>query len=327
MKYFGTILLGFILSVAMLLGVFFGSLGFSSSANAINIGAWYSHKEDALSARSAPGRIVLIGGSSGLYGVRMADVETALNRPAVNFATHAGLPLRYLLHRARQQLKPGDMAVFAPEYEFYHPGRETDIYVDFVLGEDPEFLDFVSIPEKARWVFGAQAATLVNSVKRWTESAQKHAEDVRQNSRSKLNENGDMVVNDLASRPPARARALESVEDLVSFKASLTYSEESWKEIEEFVQWCHAHSVTLLVAFPPTVFFPVYDRPEYAGRFDELVKKWQSLGVPVLGSPRESMLPMASFYDTVYHLNSDGMTENTRRLIEMLRPMVDDHEN
>ncbi|MFY8216829.1 MAG: hypothetical protein ACOVMP_09565 [Chthoniobacterales bacterium] len=322
MRYFATIALGFLLSVAVLLAVFSASLGFSSSANALSIGAWYSVKEEALEARKGGGRIVLLGGSSGLYGVRMANVEAALGRPAVNFAVHAGLPVAYLLHRAKQLLVPGDIVVLALEYEFYHPTEESDIYVDFVLGEDPEYLNAVSSQEKVRWLLGAQGLTLMNSVKRWMPAAQKESDEVRKNSRAKLNSQGDIVANDLAKRSKARARALESVEDLVSCRVSLTYSDEAWEDLVVFVKWCDEHDVTLFVTFPPTVFFPVYDSPAYAARFEELVKKWESLGVTVLGTPRDMMLPREKFYDTVYHLNSDGMSENTQRFVDWIRPLL-----
>jgi hypothetical protein len=322
MKYFATIAFGFFLSAAVLLALFSASLGFSSSANALSIGAWYSVKEEALEARQDSGRIVLLGGSSGLYGVRMADVEATLGRPAVNFAVHAGLTLEYLLYRAKQFLVPGDIAVLALEYEFYHPSEESDIYVDFVLGEDPGYLDVVTPREKMRWLLGAQGSTLVNSVKRWMPSAQTDSDAVRNNSRSRLNSHGDIVANDLAKRPAARARALEAVEDLVSCRVSLTYSDEAWEDLVAFVEWCDEHGVTLFVTFPPTVFFPVYDSPEYTARFDELVKKWESLGVTVLGTPRDMMLPRSKFYDTVYHLNSDGMSENTQRFVDWIRPLL-----
>jgi len=327
MRYFATILIGFLISACALLAIFSASLGFSSSANAVNIGAWYSVKEEAMEARKNGGRIVLLGGSSGLYGVRMADVEAALGRPAVNFAVHAGLPLRYLLHRAKQFLRAGDLAVLAIEYEFYHPARETDIYVDFILGEDPDYLTAVSMQEKLRWFLGAQGSTLINGAKRWMPSVQSYTDAVRKVSRSKLNEHGDIIGNDLASRPPARARALDAVDDLVSFRASLTYSEVAWNELSAFVDWCAEHDVALLVTFPSTVSFPIYDTPEYTARFDELIKKWESLGVTVLGSPRGMMLPREKFYDTVYHLNSDGMTENTQRFIDLIRPTLSQGAN
>lgn len=324
MKYFGFIICGFLVSALMLLGVFTASLGFSSSANALNIGAWYSVKEEAMGAHASGGRLVLLGGSSGLYGVRMKDVESALGVPSVNFAVHAGLPLRYQLARARKQLRAGDLVVFAPEYEFYHPSFETDIYVDFVLGEDPEFLKMVSFPEQARWVLGAQGSSLMNSAKRWLPTFRNYAEAVKKGSRAKLNTHGDIIDNDVAKRPPARARALEAVEDLVSFRASLTYSDIAWAELESFANWCLEHDVKMLVGFPPTVYFPVYDEPEVRQRFDELVAKWKSLGVIVLGDPKDTMFPRTSFYDTVYHLNSDGMTQNTHRFIEQVRPFVGD---
>jgi len=320
MKYFGFVVCGWLVSALLLVAVFSGSLGFSSSANALNIGAWYDVKEAAMASHPDGGRLVLIGGSSGLYGVRTADVETALGVPSVNFSVHAGLPLRYLLDRAKRHLRPGDLVVLAPEYEYYHPSFETDIYVDFVLGEDPGFLNVISRSEKFRWLMGAQSDSLLNGVKRWIPSSIDYAETVRKHSREKLNTHGDIAVNDLKDRPAARAKALNAVEDLVSFRASLTYSAEAWSELEAFLKWCQEHQVSLLVAFPPTVQFAVYDTPEVKARFAELVAKWKSLGVTVAGDPASAMYPKSSFYDTVYHLNSDGMSENTRRFIDLIRP-------
>lgn len=318
MKYFGFLILGWVLACAAYLGWFGASLGFSSSLNTANIAGWYAAKDEAMARRAGEPRLVLFGGSSGLYGVRMEMVEAELGIPAVNFAVHAGLPMRYLLHRLKAQLQPGDTLLFAPEYEFYHPRNETGVIADYVIGADPDYLQHMPVKRTLEWAFGADGNRLWDTVRRWIPHDRDYARAVFDNGVKSLNAHGDQLQNELHMRAPAREQNLKNSEPLRSLRPGLTENA-AWNEIEAFLAWCRERDIRVIAMFPPTVYFPEYDDPEIAALLEDLIAKWHSLGVPTLNTPRDAMLPMDMFFDTSYHLNSDGTRQFTESVIGQLR--------
>lgn len=303
--------------------LFFGSLGFSRNANTCNVQAWYEVKDLAMETDTTAGpRLILLGGSSGLYGISMEQVARELDVPAVNYAVHAGVLLDYILQRVQSHLRLGDIILFVPEYEYYHDRKETDLHVNFVLGNDPSYLRRIPITTSLRYFLGARADTLMNSVRRLIPSERVAFERSLSFSRERLNAHGDFVINDVANRVEAEERAVNSATALPSLSIPLTVNEKAWGQIEAFVNDCTGRGVTVIAMFPPTIDFPDYHTPEARERMRDLVANWESLGVPVIGAPQDSMYPASKFYNTIYHLNSDGAAENTRKLIEQLRPYL-----
>src|SRR4051812_31724248 len=58
-------------------------------------------------------KIVIIGGSGAHYGYSAREISRETGLPVVNFGSHAGLGLPYILYKARKVLKPNDFAVLA----------------------------------------------------------------------------------------------------------------------------------------------------------------------------------------------------------------------
>jgi len=84
------------------------------------------------------------------------------------------------------------------------------------------------------------------------------------------------------------------------------------------------HDILLLVAFPSYVYFPEYRVGEYEVFFENIVRFWRDIGVIYLGNPYEFMYDDRSlFYDTAYHMNDLGMTINTQKLIDLIRPYIE----
>src|SRR5258706_4697422 len=75
----------------------------------------YTIKENAAVLRSSPGqkRLFYISGSSGLFNFDARLAEQKLGIPVINFATHAGLTLDYILTRSKRSLRLGDAVLLA----------------------------------------------------------------------------------------------------------------------------------------------------------------------------------------------------------------------
>ena len=66
-------------------------------------------------AASLPGpRILVFGGSATRISFDSVIVIRKVGIPTVNFGTHAGLGLAYILDRAKRAMQPGDIVLLAP---------------------------------------------------------------------------------------------------------------------------------------------------------------------------------------------------------------------
>jgi len=64
-------------------------------------------------------KIVVIGGSSSLFGVRCQTIAAETGIPCVNMAVTAGLGIDLILAKAEDAIRPGDILLLPLEYDFY----------------------------------------------------------------------------------------------------------------------------------------------------------------------------------------------------------------
>lgn len=74
-------------------------------------------------------RIIVIAGSNGLYGINNRILEQETGLKTINMASHAGLPLDYLMYRAEKYIRKNDIVILPLEYAYY--GREG--YEDWAM--------------------------------------------------------------------------------------------------------------------------------------------------------------------------------------------------
>ena len=88
------------------------------------IGAEYWVRETLIAKRAQAAaipenKILLVGGSSTLFGVDSDALAAALDRPVYNFGVHASMRQEWLLKEARDATRPGDAIVLILEPPFY----------------------------------------------------------------------------------------------------------------------------------------------------------------------------------------------------------------
>ena len=75
-------------------------------------------KTELVRAQQSP-RILILGGSSSLFGIDAAHIQTSLKRPAFNLGLHAGLSLDQILLVGRNTARRGDLIVLTLEPVYY----------------------------------------------------------------------------------------------------------------------------------------------------------------------------------------------------------------
>ena len=79
-------------------------------------------------------KIVFVGGSATLFGIRTEDIEKELKIPTINYGVHAALEIDYILDRVKNILNPGDVVILSLEYNhLLYTGSLNEVRTKYVL--------------------------------------------------------------------------------------------------------------------------------------------------------------------------------------------------
>lgn len=278
-------------------------------------------RKTAYAESMATPKVVLVGGSATLFGTNAHDMSRSLGVPVVNFGTHAGLGLPYLLWKAKRVLRPGDVVVLSIEYELFSSGN-GDALVDYVFARDPGYLRSLPIADQASLVYAVSYARLAEGLASIVRTLRPDPHP-RYDSRN-LDLNGDETHN---SRADFLAQSIDKIHgpgwaELVPALTKYTVTSSNRVAMEKFAGWCNSKGITILATFPPLVNQKQYHTPQSQLAQAEYVRYYHHLGVPTLGTPSDSLYPMSAFYDTGYHLQADAELVHTKRLTHLLVPFM-----
>jgi len=308
---------GFLLGVGFFVAMLYTQLGADTQSS-----RWtyeIVQKKQAIAAKVSSPRLLLVGGSSGLFGLDARIIEEETGYRAVNFSSHAGLGLDYILYLAEKTARPGDTILLSLEYEFFESGFSYDVYDDYLLAHDPVYFRQLS------WLEKAQMATRVSftriqrgwSIKRGKpEKTRPHAPYA-----DALNDYGDEINNAVANRPTPPPRDLERMADPL-LQGLPSGPNDGAAALKAFFAWAKANHVTVLATFPNIIYHPEYDQANARQAVEAITDFYKSQGIPVLGTARAAMLPADQFFNTYYHLTKEAAEVRTRRLVPELRPYL-----
>jgi hypothetical protein len=272
----------------------------------------YRQKHVAMQRReSAPHRIVIVGGSGALFGIDAELIEKKLHIPTVNFATHAGLGLRYLLDRVRGELRAGDIVLLSAEYETWSDTyRDTQgPAFDYIWTYDKPYLAKLNPVESAKMISAVPWSQWPRSVRGWIDRIHGdyfHFRKLAFYSVATLDLNGDINV----TTPCANSQ-------LPSFPFPSDSGLAAMKSVRDFGDYAQSHGIKLLWTWPN------FARPAaVSGPPGFLTDVLQQSGFVILDRPVDTAFPPDWFMDTPYHPNPACRRLRTEELIRRLRPAL-----
>lgn len=265
-------------------------------------------KKEAYAASIDGPKIVIVAGSSGLFGLSASMMEEHFNIPTVNMATHGDLR-DYYFSRAKRTLKPGDLVILAPEYtQYFFNSSMSNIKADYIVNFDKASLK--NLP------FIEQLEILKSYVHPWglvksgfLSLFRSRRGNIGSCSSKNLNRNGDVTSN--LGSPKHIDRNVYIPMHFVPDKYVLV-------KMLNFISWCRNQNITVLVTWPGTIQFKERAKSDPYRFFNPLIAYLKQLGIEVLGRPDDFIVPRSYLYDTVYHLNSEGVAFRTFKTIEFL---------
>ncbi|HWQ90958.1 MAG TPA: SGNH/GDSL hydrolase family protein [Clostridia bacterium] len=322
-RFFIGLISGLVLALAVFFGSFYRQLGAPTLSS-----QWcyeINTKKQQIAQSIAGPKLLLVGGSSTLFGLSAREIQAETGVPTVNLGTHAALGPEYILHLARHAAKPGDTVMLGLEYEVYDytarvkgPGWTDQLYFDYLFARDPEYFRSWPLPRQF------QTAMLISN-RRLKEGLRNRGQTIAPidggayNS-TNLNAFGDQTGNTFSKRPATGEPWLSSRSH--NLAAGISAQPTGLRNLRNFIQWARQNNVRVLATYPSICF-----RPEYVETPGQRTEKairdfFESEGVPVVGNAREAMLDPDQFFDTLYHPTEEGARARTRRLLVHLAPLL-----
>ena len=278
-------------------------------------------------------KLVVLGGSSALFGIDSRRLEEATGLPTVNLAIHAGLWLPYVFDYAKPVLASGDVVILMLEYPYYgSPNPAASWFAGNVMAWDTPYVRNLGWIERLRLLLSVPAKRVANGVvAKLYESRlrQTHGRLVRNpadigreaekiwegklyRERSfgyafqNMNERGDMQHNRGTTYEPHRERRP-------------AYARDAVETIRAFADYCATRGMTLFIAWPAAMRVPDLQDPAAQAVLAEVAASLRRTGLRVLGSPADFFAERRYFFDTIYHSNEEGRQIVTEKLVEELR--------
>ena len=279
-RFWCAAILGFVLPTAVWLAGLAAEIGVPTPSSRWVFEA-YAKKTRIADATPAP-RVLIVAGSSALFGLDSMALSQAWGRPVVNMAVNAGLGLPYILWQARQVARAGDMILLPLEYAlFVDDDRPNAQIVDYTLAHDAAYWHALSPWRKARF-----AAALAPD--RWWQGL-RHLDDPPITGGlyggHHIGAAGDQTHTSPADRSPQEAAEV-AASRVWDYGARGKTSRGGWPELAAFARWAQSAHVCLVAV--PASFLKQATLFRRSGRTRILrraagagQRSWHSLSRPV----------------------------------------------
>lgn len=304
----------------------------------------YEHKERLAEAiPSDQRRILIVGGSSSLFGISAQQISEETGLTAINLATHAGLGGDYILRRAEKLIRPGDIVVLPIEHAMYlrsdfaYDFRTRDTLSRFVISYDRTMLSQLPLSAISGFIFenafsmGAfsdaskrqyQAFLSGNLTRELIDRRlQARAKDGECYSGSTFNEYGDELCTVGKDNNPTKPNVAR-----VQLPPSLNNVDSSG-HIKRFVEQVQAKGATVVPLYPAVVYMKDYENPAFQRSIDNIVAYWENQGIEFQDTWEASLFPVEMMYDTAAHLKDIGRRQRTESIIQILKDHIASHQD
>ena len=279
-------------------------------------------------ARSIDGpKLVLLGGSATLFGIKASVIESELGIPVINGGLHAGLGMACVLRQGKKMLRPGDTVMLFPEYELLNFGEDNRrhwaaiTYLDFILSREPGHYLKLPLNDQIEIALMTPLNRIVRGIKgKWVREKAMSGSEYNPYDAIWLDSCGDMTGHNADHRPlSAEDRDHRICEALVK---GISLKEEGFELISDFRRWAKANHVRVMAGFPCMVDRKEYNAATLEDAEEKLSKYYSNEGISLVGGLRESLLHEADFFDTIYHPIEEVSIIRGKNLSEQLRPLI-----
>ncbi|STQ86913.1 hypothetical protein LS73_007680 [Helicobacter muridarum] len=289
-------------------------------------------------------RLMVVGGSSSLFGFNGAMVELNTDFSFINYATHAGLPINYHIDKVIAKAKEGDIIILPLEFGYYSSNSPWSNYwyIQNMLNWDKDYRKYIDIKHTLLAYMKNNPTQVLLRAKYYLENPHfKREKSIQEITNQKmivpLN---DSIQKDIITIPcQSFAWAGYSYESLspsgdfcsqkninifekdesyfdIQIKVSPFFLSE-YKRLKDFAD---SKNIKIFLFYPPTMENPSFSLKDIKTfeKIENLKSQLAAHNIYIYGDFTDFHFDKKYFYDTGYHLNSDGANLRTGIFIKQL---------
>ncbi len=250
----------------------------------------------------------------------IAELRAQLERElpglsVVNFGMYAALGTTVMLDLSEDRIRPGDIVILIPEQQAQTLSGYFDASVMW-QGLDGRFSLLKDLPpEKWGKLLGQLPAFAGQKFSCVLHGTPPEPQGVY--ARTSFNDHGDV------DSPLCKGNVMPGGFDAntpILFEEAVL-SEAFVERVNDYAETVRQRGGELWYAFGPMNLQAVSGDAAAEDFYDTLTSR---LTIPVIGNPRDSLLPAEWFYDTNFHLNNSGKQVYTRVLVDAVKAMLGD---
>lgn len=266
----------------------------------------YKHKTALLNTTESP-RLIFIGGSNLAFGLNSEAIQDSLGINVVNTGLHAGIGLRSMLDTSEPYLRKGDYVIIAPEYsQFYGTFDGGEVLANLSFREGLPFIRRLNLRQLSN-VIEFLPETIITNLKVNLRRSNNQSSSPLYSFKG-FNQFGDFTNHWNLTRQDFKIAEIKenfdsNAADYVARKAKI------WS------------SMGITVYMEPPVVINSY----YIKNFDKintLKSELEKRGIGFIVDPKRHVLSDTMAFDSPYHMSICGVRENTDRIIEDLRNVL-----
>jgi hypothetical protein len=266
-------------------------------------------KKDSLLIATPSTRIIFIGGSNLSFGLNCQVIKDSLKINPINTAITAGLGIKYMLENTMKYVKKGDIIVFVPEYEHFHidwNSVSTEL-LRTVIDVNRSNINLLS----KKQLYNCFSCTGGFILSKFNPFAYINIEESDVYGVNSFNKYGDVDAH----------WNLENRHDKITSKAiDITeYNPQIIIEIKQIRDKLQEKGCVFLVSFP------CFQETSFNNSIEAIKNVEENLKInafKILGTPERYMMSDSLMFDSVYHLNKQGVERRTKLLIEDLKTVL-----
>ncbi len=246
-------------------------------------------------------KIILVGNSNLVYGINSELIQEEMGMPVVNLGLHGGLGNMFHEDMAKLNIKEGDIVVVCHTSYADEDKLENPELTWMTIENHTNLWNIINPKDWGTLATGLSSYVLKTSFF-WITGTKDHTVN-KHNQRSMFNEFGDNIY----PREELLYRFAEGTIDVPEI------NEICVERLNKFDRYCHEKGADLVIAAYPIAdceFTP--DETEYIEFQNKLSHE---LECEVISDFTDYFISSEFFYDTPYHLSSEGANIRTEQLI------------
>ena len=276
-------------------------------------------------------RLVIMSASDGMFGIvgEMIDKETEYYPINYSMFFGTGLDLEFRINKLIASLQNGDTLLLPLNFSFYSTQRNPDYfsyYQNMLSWGDKGFLYNHPILTLKTLLKSPPSQIPTGFIKHIV--AYLRSQDLANKKEKKWREGGENFNGINISSLDRYGELRYHQGTLLKPKTAYSYLNEDFKISDYFlknykklIDFCMKNNIKIIVAYPPILENPSFDLNK--PYFMQIVKNFQKEllinKIQIQGDPQNFQFPLQDFYDSPYHLNTQGAIKYTNELIKILK--------